>query len=225
MKDMTLQFSIDRLTIRPAESTDVRWGADLMFSSGPGLFSYVFASLPEAAQEILRQAFGELGHAFSYEFAQIVEVDDQPAGLVLGYPGTVKQRAEEQVQRVMAHILPLHRVPRILVNLADLSRIKQDVAPDDYFILSLCVAPEFRDRGLGTALLQDTELIARDLGCRAVCLDVAYTNLRAQSLLEGQGYQITCSKTSQRFATMTDAGGLHRMQKSLLKQSPLENLL
>ncbi len=212
---MTLKISTDRLTIRPAEDRDVIWGADLIFSAGPGLFSYVFASTPDKAQEILRQAFREPSHAFSYEFAQVLEVDDQLAGIVLGYPSEVKRRAEANVQGIMAHIVPLHRVPRILGNLADLSRIKQDIDADTYFLLSLCIAPEFRDRGLGSALLQDTEFGAQELGCKTMALDLAYTNDRALQLFERLGYEITCSKTSQRFANMTDAGGLHRLEKAL----------
>lgn len=212
---MTLQFSTDRLTIRPAEERDVIWGADLMFSAGSGLFSYVFASTPEKSLDILRQAFGEPSHAFSYEFAQIVEVDDRLAGIVLGYPADVKRHAEENIQGIMAKILPLHRVPRILVNLADLSRIKQEVKADTYFILSLCIAPEYRDRGLGTALLHDTELAAKESGCTGMALDIAYTNTDAQRFFDRQGYEISCSKTSQRFGSMTTAGGLHRMEKPL----------
>jgi ribosomal protein S18 acetylase RimI-like enzyme len=212
---MTLQFSPDRLTIRPAEDRDVIWGADLMFSAGPGLFSYVFASTPDKAQEILRQAFREPSHAFSYEFAQVLEVDDRLAGIVLSYPNTVKRRAEANVQGIMAHIVPLHRVPRILGNLADMSRIKQEVGPDTYFLLSLCITPEFQGRGLGTALLQDTEWTAKDLDCQSMAVDIAYNNDRARHLFERQGYKITCSKTSQRFSNMTDAGGLHRLEKKI----------
>jgi ribosomal protein S18 acetylase RimI-like enzyme len=212
---MTLQFPIDRISIRPAEESDVRWGADLMFSSGPALFSYVFAVTADKAQDILRQAFAAPRHAFSYEHAQILEVDNQPAGLIIGYRGDTKRKAEEQIQGVMANIVPLQRVPRILVNLADLSRIKQNVEKDEYFVLSLCIADEYRDRGLGTALLQDAELCAQDLKCKTICLDLAYTNLRARAWLTRLGYHVTCSKTSQRFSTMTDAGGLHRMEKRL----------
>lgn len=212
---MTLQFPLDRISIRPAELSDVDWGAALIFSSGPALFSYVFAAKPDEAQEILRQAFEAPGHAFSYEYAQILEVDHQPVGLIMGYPGDVKRKAEEKVQSVMAKIMPLKRVPRILVNLADLTRIKQTVDLNQYFVMSLCILPEFRDRGLGTALLQDTELYAQELGCISIALDLAYTNIRAQELLIRLGYQITCSKTSDRFKGMTDAGGLHRLEKRL----------
>jgi ribosomal protein S18 acetylase RimI-like enzyme len=212
---MSLQFPVESLSIRTATPSDVDWAAQLVFSAGPGLFSYVFATRPEEALEIFVRAFAVPNHAFSYEHTQILEVADRPAGLILAYPGTVKRKAEEHVQGVMAHIIPLQRVPRILVNLADLNRIKQDVKPDEYYILSLCIAPEYGGKGLGMALLRDAEAQARDYQCRSACIDVAYTNPAAQRWLQYMGYNITCSKTSHRFEHMTDAGGLHRMEHIL----------
>ncbi len=212
---MTLQFPVESLAIRAAAPSDVGWAAPLVFATGPGLFSYVFATRPEEALTIFRQAFAMPNHAFSYEHTQILEVADRPAGLILGYPGSIKRKAEEQVQGAMAQIIPLQRVPKIFINLADLSRIKQDVTADDYYILSLCVDPEFVGKGLGMALLRDVEEQARDFDCQSICLDVAYTNLAAQRWLSRLGYRITCSKTSHRFENMTDAGGLHRMEHRL----------
>jgi ribosomal protein S18 acetylase RimI-like enzyme len=220
---MGLQIPVEQITIRSALETDVDWGSNLLFESGPGLFSYLFALTPDKAKDVLREAFAAPNHAFSYEYAQILEVavapgaigDPRAVGLVLGYPGRIKRRAEENVHGIMAHILPLTRVPRILVNLADLSRIKQDVLPQDYYVLSLCIDPEFRGQGLGTALLQDTEILAMEQGCPTLCLDLAYSNGRALGWLSGLGYDIICSKTSHRFEQMTDAGGLHRLEKRL----------
>ncbi|MBE9028372.1 GNAT family N-acetyltransferase [filamentous cyanobacterium LEGE 11480] len=212
---MSLQFPVERLSIREAESTDVDWATELIFAAGPGLFSYIFALKPEKAKAALHQAFVVPSHALSYEYTQIIEVDEQPAGLVLGYPGSVKKQAEARMQAVMANILPLKRVPRILVNLADMTRIKQDVAADSYYILSLSITPELRHKGLGTALLNDTEALAQEQNCRNVSLDVTYNNLQGKRWLSQLGYHISCSKTSHRFEQMTDAGGLHRMERSL----------
>jgi ribosomal protein S18 acetylase RimI-like enzyme len=210
---MQSQILVHDLTLRPATTADVDWGASIIFASGPALFSYVFASPPEDARETLRKAFAYPQHAFSYEHAQVVELAGQPAGIVLGYSGKVKKHSEEKVQAVMARLLPLRKLPRILVNLADLSRIKQDVALQDYFILSLSVLPEFRNRGIGTYLLNYVDMQAKSAACRAICLDVVAINTRAKTLFERNGYRVTCSKTSDRFEQMTRAGALHRMVK------------
>ena len=212
---MPAPLLLENITLRPAIATDVEWGAPLLFAAGPALFSYVFASPPEIAAGILQRAFAYPNHAFSYEYTQVVEVADQPAGLMIGYTGKVKRQVDDRIHRVMARILPLTKLPQILVNVADLTRIKQDVAFDAYYILSLSIAPDFRQRGLGTALLGEIEMQAQEEGCRSICLDVTYKNTAARALFERLGYQITCSKTSDRFQQMTRAGGLHRMEKIL----------
>lgn len=212
---MPTQVLVQDLTLRPATVADVNWGASVIFASGPALFSYVFASPSEESKEILRQAFAYPQHAFSYEHAQVVELAGQPVAITLGYSGKVKKQAEEKVHGVMARLLPLHKLPRILVNLADLSRIKQDVALQDYFILSLSVLPEFRDQGIGTYLLSQIEVQASKAACRSICLDVVSSNTRARKLFEQNDYQVICSRTSKRFNQMTRTGGLCRMAKSL----------
>jgi ribosomal protein S18 acetylase RimI-like enzyme len=210
---MSATVSLQDITLRPAIAADVDWGAPLMFASGPALFSYVFASEPQEAEETLRQAFGFAGHAFSFDHAQVLEVTDKPAGLIIAYQGNVKRKAEEKVQGVMAKILPLKKLPGILMNVADLTRIKQNVAMNDYYILSLSIAPEWQSQGLGTAVLKDAEIEAQELGCRSICLDVPYSNDRARALFERLGYRVIASRTSDRFQQATQAGGLHRMEK------------
>lgn len=212
---MCAKLSAQEVILRSATAEDADWAVPLVFASGPALFSYVFASPPEVARDILQQAFVYPGHAFSYEHVQVVEIMGAPVGLMLSYAGSVKRQAEEKVHGVMARLLPLHKLPRILVNLTDLSRIKQDVAATDYYILSLCVEPDFRDLGIGKYLLTHGELQARRSGCKTMCLDITYVNTQARELFEHYGFEVTCSKTSDRFQQMTRAGGLHRMTKIL----------
>jgi ribosomal protein S18 acetylase RimI-like enzyme len=210
---MLSQPSLQPFTLRQAIADDVAWAGPLLFSCGPALFSYIFASPSDQSQDILCQAFVQPGHAFSYECTQVVEIGGQPTGLMVGYSGTIKRQVDERVHFVMARIMPLMKLPRILVNVADLSRIKQDVSAQDYYLLSMGVLPEFRNQGLGSYLLGQAEIQAHQAGCRAMCLDVTFNNRTAQSLFQRQGYQITVSKTTDRFERMTRAGGLHRMVK------------
>lgn len=212
---MTSQLVSENVTLRPAIVEDVDWVAPLLFAAGPALFSYIFASPPDQAQEILSQAFIYPYHAFSYEHTQVVEVDRQPAGMMISYSGVQKRQADEKVHAVMARILPLLKLPKILVNLTDLTRIKQDVASQDYYILGLGVLPNLQNQGLGTHLLNQAAQQAQEAGCKSVCLDVTYSNSKAKVLFERSGFQVTCSKTTSRFQQMTRAGGIHRMEKSL----------
>jgi ribosomal protein S18 acetylase RimI-like enzyme len=210
---MLSQPSLQSFTLRQAIADDVTWAGPLLFSCGPALFSYIFASPSDQAQEILCQAFIQPNHAFSYDCTQVIEMDGQPAGLMVAYSGKIKRQVDERVHFVMARIMPLTKLPRILINVADLSRIKQDVSLQDYYLLSLGILPEFRNQGLGSYLLEQAEIQAKRASCRAICLDVTFNNRTAQSLFKGKGYQIVLSKTTDRFEQMTRAGGLHRMVK------------
>lgn len=212
---MTSQLSVQNLILRRAIADDGEWAVPLLFSTGPALFSYIFASPPSQAQTILQQAFVRPQHAFSYEHTQVLEVDHTPAGILIGYSGGLKQQADEKVHFVMARILTLRKLPKILVNIADFSRIKQDVPLDAYYILGFSLLPVFQGIGLGKFLLEQADNEAYRLGCTSICADVAYTNFRAKQLLEQHGYQIFCSKTTERFNQMTRAGGIHRMVKPL----------
>jgi ribosomal protein S18 acetylase RimI-like enzyme len=207
---------IQNVTLRPAIAADVDWAVPLLLATGPALFSYVFASAPDQTAPILQKAFIRPQHAFSYEHTQVVEVQNQPAGLILSYPGFIKRQADEKVQQVMAGILPLRKLPKILVNLADLTRIKQDVAPQEYYILGLSILPEFRNQGLGSYLLNQAEKQSHAYDCPSLCLDVTYNNTSARALFERVGYRVTCSKTTSRFEQITRSGGIHRMTKNLI---------
>jgi len=213
---MTSQLFTQHLTLRSAIAADADWAAPLLFAAGPALFSYILASPPQQAETILHQAFQIPNHAFSYEHTRVVEVGELPAGLLIGYPGSLKRQADEKVHFVMARIMPLRKLPKILVNVADFSRIKQEVALSAYYILGISVLPEFQNQGVGSYLLAQAEQQAQDWECETICADVAYNNMPAKRLLEKHGYATACSKTTDRFEQITRTGGIHRMIKTLI---------
>lgn len=212
---MAPQLSLQQLTLRQAIAADAPWVVPLLFAAGPALFSYVFAATPPQAQAVLAKAFIAPQNAFSYEHTQVIEVEGQPAGMFLGYPSHIKQQADEKVHLVMARILSLRHLPKILINVADLSRIKQGVASEEYYILGFGMRSEFQDLGLESYLLEQAEAEAHAWECSAICTDVAFVNVQTQHLLETHGYRVVCSKTTDRFHQFTRAGGIHRLTKRL----------
>lgn len=212
---MVYELSMQNLSLRQAIVNDADWAAPLLFSTGPALFSYIFASPTDQAEEILYQAFILPEHAFSYEHALVAEVNQKPVGLMIGYSGELKRRVDEKVHFAMARLIPLRKLPKILVNVADFSRIKQDVTIEDYYILGIGVLPEFHNQGLESYFLKYAEKQAYLAHCQTVCTDVTYANADAKHLLEQHGYETVCSKTTHRFEQMTRSGGIHRMTKFL----------
>lgn len=212
---MISPFSNQPISLRQAIAKDADWAVPLLFSAGPAIFSYIFAAPSAEAQAILHQAFILPEHAFSYEHALVLEINEQRVGLMIGYPGELKRRVDEKVHFAMARLISLRKLPKILVNVADFSRIKQDVASEDYYILGIGVLPEFRNQGLESYLLEYAEKQAYLSNCQTICTDVTYTNEATQRLLEQHGYETVCSKTTHRFEQMTRSGGIHRMVKYL----------
>jgi GNAT superfamily N-acetyltransferase len=212
---MLLQPLINNLTLRRAIAADGNWASPLLFSISPALFSYIFAASYEKAQDVLEKAFVYPSHSFSYEHTCVIEIEGQPIGLMIGYPATVKRQADEKVHGVMARITPLRKLPKILINVADFSRIKQDVSAEDYYLLGLSILPDFRNQGLGTFLLTQIEAQAEAAHCRSICLDITYINTRGRNFFEQNGYRVTVSKTTDRFEQFTRSGGIHRMTKLL----------
>lgn len=213
VKYMLLQPLMGNLTLRRAIADDGNWAAPLLFSICPALFSYIFATSAEQAQDVLQQAFVYPSHAFSYEHTCVVEIQGQPVGLIIGYPAVIKRQADEKVHSVMARLTPLRKLPKILINVADFNRIKQDISMKDYYLLGVGILPEFRNQGLGTYLLAQIE--AQASPCQTICLDITYINTRGRKFFERNGYRITLSKTTNRFEKFTRSGGIHRMIKHL----------
>jgi ribosomal protein S18 acetylase RimI-like enzyme len=72
---------------------------------------------------------------------------------------------------------------------AVLRLLLRDVDNDRFLIDGLCVAPEARGRGVGTALIEAVAIRSASLGYRELRLDVIDTNLRARALYERLGFR------------------------------------
>jgi len=56
-------------------------------------------------------------------------------------------------------------------------------------LMSLCVEPSMRRRGVGRALLDETERRSREAGCSTLRLEVSYVNMPALRLYSSLGYR------------------------------------
>jgi ribosomal protein S18 acetylase RimI-like enzyme len=68
---------------------------------------------------------------------------------------------------------------------------QQPDSKGELFLVSLAVAPAWRNRGLGGKLLGAAIQFARDTGFKTVALDVVDTNPRARLLYERLGFKAT----------------------------------
>lgn len=69
-----------------------------------------------------------------------------------------------------------------------LALLERDLEPEVLQMDGLCVAPQARGRGIGTALLDAIKALAAERGAVSVRLDVIDTNPRAEALYRREGF-------------------------------------
>src|SRR5262249_41175468 len=118
-----------------------------------------------------RRAARETG-SFSYRNATIIEAEGRCAGCFVGYD------IPDDPAPVTADM------PVMLVPLQEL----ENLAPGTWYLNVLAVMPAFRQRGLGTRLLDLAEAAARARGRRGMSIIVTDANVGARRLYERCGY-------------------------------------
>lgn len=145
----------------------------------------------EEAIAVLSELWRKRGNRFSFEHGRIFETEDGPAGLALGYlhddmagldSGTIK---DLMALRAVRMILAILRSPIVAWRLMS----SRESEPGDWYLCVLAADPRFRGRGVGTALLEDSESRARTCGARALSLTVAAENPQARRLYHRFGFR------------------------------------
>lgn len=70
-------------------------------------------------------------------------------------------------------------------------QIDEEAHAEEYYIDTICVAPEARGRGIGTMLLHFAEQQAKKLGYTKLSLNVETEKTKARSLYEREGFVMT----------------------------------
>lgn len=166
--------------IRPARAEDAAAIARLFLVSSDGLAAYIWGLLAapgEPLEEVGRRRYARTGVAFSFENALVAEQD----GAVIG----------------MAHAYPIAAGPRdapgeepdpVLRPYAELED------PGSLYLAGLAVAEGARNRGLGTRLMDATEVRARALGLDRVSLICFAANEAALRFYRRRGYAETARR-------------------------------
>lgn len=160
---------------RPARIQDAPHLAELVNYAGEGLPLYLWGKLAgpgESAWDIgVRRAARDEG-SFSWRNATIIEVGGKAAGCLIGY--AIADTPEPVPPDMPAMFLPLQEL--------------ENLAPGTWYVNVLAVFPEYRNLGLGTALLGLADETGRRLARRGMSVIVSDTNLGARRLYEAVGY-------------------------------------
>ena len=109
---------------------------------------------------------------FSYRNAWLAEVDGQVAACFLGYPAALEPEV----------IAP--DTPPLFVPLIEL----ENMAPGSWYLNVLATDPQFRGKGLGSALLAKAEDVTRAAGRTTISLIAEDTHQDALRLYRAKGF-------------------------------------
>jgi ribosomal protein S18 acetylase RimI-like enzyme len=96
-----------------------------------------------------------------------------------------------------------------------LSLLDQSTGRRELYVADVAVAPQFRRRGVGQALMRHAEEMARAWDKRALVLDVSTGNEAACRLYEQLGYEVQRTRRSLLTGWLLGERSWYRMRKDL----------
>jgi len=165
------------LVIRPATRFDAMDLVAFVDMAGEGFASHFWSTMAAAGQSPIEvgrsRALRDTG-SFSWRNAIIAEVDELPAGALIGY--TIADPVPQT---------EIDETPELVRPLAEL----EAKAPGYWYVNVLAVHPEYRRHGVGAALLAHADAIGRAAGTKGMAIIVASENDRAVRLYIKSGYR------------------------------------
>ncbi|MGG3451966.1 GNAT family N-acetyltransferase [Domibacillus aminovorans] len=133
----------------------------------------------QAAETALMKLFIRSDNRHSYRYTYIAEQSGTPAGILVLYFGT------DAIELDLNLSSWLNEKKGIRITL------DREAHLDEWYIDTVCVHPDFRGSGIGTALLTYAEYIAAEHGGSKLSLNVETKKEAAIRLYERNGFSIT----------------------------------
>ncbi len=166
---------------------DTRDFVKLFVISAPEFIPALFAGTHE---RLAAGCFGGARNLLSHEHSHFVRVNGQTAGMILAYGW-----AERKKQGGRSFLLTVRYMrTRFFVRMRALEwsdNVLGKMDEETYYISNLALYPEFRNKGLGTALLHHVEKLAGEAGAKKLDVDADTANENAIRFYERFGMSIT----------------------------------
>ncbi len=184
----------------------LRSAADLILSA----YSEGGNNIPydEKSRRLVRDLIEAGNNFLGHENIYLCISKDEIAGLVIGYCG----KSASKLKVLLALLLKLRLTQMLNYLIVGSQLFHSGYTPyleeDDFYISVLVVDEKYRGQGIGTFLLKEGILIAREKNCKNVVLDVDNDNEIAKSLYKKFGFitrkdqQLQSSTISEVICTM-----------------------
>jgi ribosomal protein S18 acetylase RimI-like enzyme len=167
----SMNATVSPATANPAEANTA---AELLYSSSPFIFDYVYEKVVSGAHENLKyhwlRARGILSHSLALE----ARSDGRLVGLAVGFTQAEKTAHLPDTIKNLAERLSPAEVQSFERRYGLVSYLFPPVPDDGYYLQNLAVLPEARGRGVGEALFRAVAAKATSSGLNTLCLDAAH---------------------------------------------------
>lgn len=147
----------------------------------------------------------EIGNNFiGHENIYLCLVNNDTAGLIIGYTGKSYSRLNTLIGLLIR--LKLTQILNYLIISSQLfdSTYTPYLKENDFYISVIVVDEKYRQRGIGTYLLEQTILLAKEKRCKKIILDVDRDNMAAQSLYHKFGFILQNSDHQKQITKLND---------------------
>lgn len=172
---------------------DLNKVSELIYDTDVEMFNFFFKNKEDAIKRIkklVKVGNNSLGHERT---CVATEDNNQILGILIYSKG--KEISRKQDYRVFFKALnPWDALKFVLFDMID-GLILSDLDENDYYLASVAVNNQFRDKGIGTFILENAKKLAKEEGCRRVVLDVDLENQGALRLYERLGFKVFNKKS------------------------------
>jgi len=170
------------MKLAKAKTAHSRNIAELAMIAGDGIPGWFWAQSQGKGEDIYdigaRNACSESDN-FSYRNTVLAMDESSVAGMSLAY------RLPDEVE-----LSELDDLPEFIVPMIEL----EHQVPGSYYINMLATYPQYRNRGLGTLLIEEAGQLAINAGCEQLSLQVFDENIAALRLYKRLGFEVIDSR-------------------------------
>jgi len=170
------------MEIRKANLKDCYSVAELALIAGEGIPAFFWEQAKKEQPDIVAVGAGNLeseSENFSYKNAHVAVIDGNIAGMLLAYRLPAGEQADN-----------LDDYPQFIRPLIEL----EQCVPNSFYVNMLACYPQYRGKGIGTALMAIVNQLAIDAGCDTISVEVFEQNQGALKLYRRLGYNIIESR-------------------------------
>jgi ribosomal protein S18 acetylase RimI-like enzyme len=175
-----------KIFARNAKTSDAEDFARLIYFSAPSFFPALYG---RDMKGIMQNLFKEKNNLFSYQYTQVVEINNKVLGIILSYDWYIKQKMNLITGMKMLKYMHINFVKKIPVFLKT-KDVVGFLSKGNYYISNIAVYPEYRGRGVGKKLFFEAEKNARKAGSDILALDVETDNFKAIEIYKKNGFVI-----------------------------------